>query len=294
MNIFIYEHITGGGMAGFPLPRSLAYEGEAMLRALACDLSRTSGVVLITSRDARLTPLAFPSVLDFERCMREAESVWPIAPETGGALEKISRDTLARGKTLLGSEPETVRICASKLETFSLLDKTGIAAVPTFRAEDSLPLSESGWIVKPDDGAGCLDTQFCHSREDAVRLAQETGRILQPFVQGEACSLSLLCREGKARLLSCNRQRIELNDGALKFLGCEPASFDDTGGVLSNLASRIADTLPGLWGYCGVDFVQIETGPVVVEVNPRLTTSYVGLSAQLGVNVAALVLEYAN
>lgn len=277
-------------MAGLPLARSLAQEGEAMLRALACDLSKISGVELITSRDARLAPLDFPPALDFERCMQVAQAVWPIAPETGGALEKISCDTLARGKTLLGSEPETVRICASKLETFYVLAKAGIAAVPTFRAGDRLPRSDSGWIVKPDDGAGCLDTEFRRASEDAVHLARKTERILQPFVQGEACSLSLLCREGKARLLSCNRQRIELNGGDFKFLGCEPASFDDRSGVLSNLASRLAHTLPGLWGYCGVDFVQTETGPIVVEVNPRLTTSYVGLSDALGENVAHIVL----
>jgi tyramine---L-glutamate ligase len=57
------------------------------------------------------------------------------------------------------------------------------------------------------------------------------------------------------------------------------------------LAQRIAVAIPGLWGYVGVDFVQTADGPLVLEVNPRLTTSFCGLRAALGVNVAALVLD---
>jgi len=49
--------------------------------------------------------------------------------------------------------------------------------------------------------------------------------------------------------------------------------------------------MPGLWGLCGVDFVETGAGPVVIEVNPRLTTSYAGLHRAIGINPAHLVLE---
>ena len=54
-------------------------------------------------------------------------------------------------------------------------------------------------------------------------------------------------------------------------------------------SSRIAAAIPGLWGYVGVDLIDTPAGPVVLEINPRLTTSYCGLGGVLGVNLAALV-----
>jgi predicted ATP-grasp superfamily ATP-dependent carboligase len=52
--------------------------------------------------------------------------------------------------------------------------------------------------------------------------------------------------------------------------------------------------VPGLWGYCGVDFIETPEGPVVVEINPRLTMSYVGLRDATGINPAELVLGMAG
>ena len=56
-------------------------------------------------------------------------------------------------------------------------------------------------------------------------------------------------------------------------------------------AQRIAEALPGLWGYVGVDLVLSAAGPMVLEVNPRLTTSYAGLREAIGANPAAFVLQ---
>ncbi len=59
---------------------------------------------------------------------------------------------------------------------------------------------------------------------------------------------------------------------------------------LAGLAQRVAEALPGLWGYVGVDFILSDAGAMVLEVNPRLTTSYVGRRKSIGANPAAWVL----
>jgi predicted ATP-grasp superfamily ATP-dependent carboligase len=48
--------------------------------------------------------------------------------------------------------------------------------------------------------------------------------------------------------------------------------------------------LPGLRGYVGVDVVLTRSEAVVIEVNPRLTTSYLGVRSAIEENVAALAL----
>ena len=49
-------------------------------------------------------------------------------------------------------------------------------------------------------------------------------------------------------------------------------------------ALRTCQALPGLRGYIGVDLVLTESEPVVIEVNPRLTTAYLGVRSALGGN----------
>jgi predicted ATP-grasp superfamily ATP-dependent carboligase len=65
----------------------------------------------------------------------------------------------------------------------------------------------------------------------------------------------------------------------------------DSDGRYAQLAREVARALPGLWGYVGIDVIDAVDGPIVVEINPRLTTSYAGLRRALGINAAELVLD---
>jgi predicted ATP-grasp superfamily ATP-dependent carboligase len=56
------------------------------------------------------------------------------------------------------------------------------------------------------------------------------------------------------------------------------------------LAARIAAAVPGLWGCVGVDLISTPGGPVVLEINPRLTTSFSALRRATGLNAPAMVL----
>jgi predicted ATP-grasp superfamily ATP-dependent carboligase len=51
-------------------------------------------------------------------------------------------------------------------------------------------------------------------------------------------------------------------------------------------AVRTCQALRGLRGYVGVDMVLTESEAFVIEVNPRLTTAYVGVRAALGGNIS--------
>ena len=56
-------------------------------------------------------------------------------------------------------------------------------------------------------------------------------------------------------------------------------------------AQVLARAVPGLRGYVGVDLVwHAQRGPVLIEINPRVTMACVGLSAALGRNLASAVL----
>jgi formate-dependent phosphoribosylglycinamide formyltransferase (GAR transformylase) len=57
------------------------------------------------------------------------------------------------------------------------------------------------------------------------------------------------------------------------------------------VAKRVVKSISGLQGYVGVDFVLTKEAAVIVEVNPRLTTSYVGLRRVVNFNPAQAVVS---
>src|SRR5689334_2657402 len=104
MRIFVYEHVTGGGLAGRPLPRVLGREGLAMRAALLEDLAATRQHDIITTMDVRALRDA-PSGVEviavdahdhnrarsatIDAVIAGADAVWLIAPETEGCLERL-------------------------------------------------------------------------------------------------------------------------------------------------------------------------------------------------------------
>ncbi len=274
-----------------------------MLRTLIGDLAACPGVDLLCSRDERLPPIPGIESIKvgsgddpfaaFARGAAHADAVWPTAPETGRALELLAMQVESLGKTLLGCRPAAVRIAASKCRTAETLAAAGIPAVPTVTADAAMPTWSGRWVTKPDDGAGAEDTLIADDGPTAsARVRADPGcLVVQPWLEGPSISLSMLCVDGESLLLSCNRQRLRISDGRVTLAGLEVNAGIEGAAALAHLAGRIAKAIPGLWGYVGVDLVLTEHGPVVLEVNPRLTTSYCGLGRALGINVAAMVLD---
>lgn len=310
MRLLICEYVTGGGFVGSPLPPGLAREGDMMVGALVKDVAALDDIEVVSVRDARLAPAEFSGACRVIRvdespwavwraAIEQVDAVWPIAPETGGALLRLSELVSRAGRTLIGSRPHSVSLATSKRATARHLASHGVAVVPTVRAREvlhhDLPAGKHGWVVKPDDGAGAEATRLFR-RADELRqwLAASSGAdnlVVQPYVPGVAASLSVLCRDGRSWLLSCNRQDIAIEGGAFRFRGCVVGGLEHRRPLCAHVAAAVSAAIPDLWGYVGIDFVDGDGGPVVLEVNPRLTTSYVGLRQAIGVNPAGLVLR---
>jgi predicted ATP-grasp superfamily ATP-dependent carboligase len=305
LRILVCEYVTGGGLAGRDLPPSLAREGDMMLAALVKDLGALAGIEVLATRDSRLPPPDFPARFHrvepgddpwavWRALLATADAFWPVAPEQDGILESLSLLARESGRRLIGCRPPAIRLTASKRATAEQLAARGVAAVPGW-PPGQIPDAADGWVVKPDRGAGCEDTILFRRRSELEDwLAQDrqaTDIVVQPYMTGPAGSLSVLYGDGAAWLLACNRQKVALRDGRFHYLGGVVGGFEAGRGTYRDLAESVGKAIDGLWGYVGIDFVAGRDGPVVLEINPRLTTSYVGLHRALGVNPAGLVLD---
>jgi tyramine---L-glutamate ligase len=301
VRLLVIEFITAGGCHDSSLPLALAQEGEFMLQAVLRDARELSNLQVTVPRDARMhAPSTDVRTIAIDgdpwpawrALAAEADAVLAIAPETDGVLERLNSMILAQGVRLLGCSVEAVGQTASKLATADRLRAHGIEAALTVRADDAIPSSRNGWIVKPDDGVGSEDVWAASTAAELRQCLQRVpDPIVQPLVSGDAISLSLLCTTRANRVLACNRQMQVFRRRRLRQVGVEVNGAHAHAVRLSALAGDICAVIPGLKGYVGVDLILTDTGPVVLEINPRLTTAYAGLSASIGCNALDLVLR---
>lgn len=288
---------------------SLSREGSSMIFALLKDLAEIPELTLTATRDSRLElpTLSTPTVdwitVDpnssdmpwLESAIENVDAVWPIAPETGGVLESICNLVTRKGKVLLNTPAEGVRLAASKFLTATRLEGSGVPVVPTDRwqGQSSAPASFP-FVIKPDDGVGCEDTRIIsevQQWEEFRGHSPASHWIMQPLLEGDSLSLCALFSSGEAVLLSVNRQHIQRQNDGFKLRGCAVNAIADEGGIFSGLLKKIATAFPELWGYVGVDLIRNHQGLHVLEINPRLTSSYTGLRSALGLNPARLVID---
>ena len=299
-----------------------------MRSALLKDLAAIDGHEIVMTTDTRFTRRIPPGVDSvpvaggfqasgasetIDALIDASDAVWLIAPETGRCLERLAARVERRGKTLLGSGAAAVRMAADKSRLPRRLARTCIGhpatavlaqgvSAPTAARRIGYPV-----VVKPSRGAGCRGVRFVRHEQDleaaidAAHRANGTGLglrssksegdplVMQGYVRGQAASVSLLADGRRAVPLAVNAQRVTAAAGFSYRGGATPFEHR-LAEAAAAAASRTCEGIPGLRGYVGVDLVLTSSGPVVIEVNPRLTMSYLGLRAVLDDNVAALAL----
>jgi tyramine---L-glutamate ligase len=327
VRLFLYEFITGGGLlpvegasatSTSELPSSLLAEGRAMISALAADALAIPGVELWLMWDARLALPELPAecihvVADrasaehcFAHLAAEAEGTILIAPESDLILAERAERVQEVNGTLLSASEELIVLCSDKQLTAEHLEEAGIAVPHGVRIFPGANLPRDfifPAVLKPILGCGSQDVHFLAELPAGNPLL--VAARLEVFCPGQAASVAVLC--GTENSTERSRPRL-LPLPACRQLLAEDGTFAYQGGSLplpaelaqraESLALRAVASLPRPLGYIGVDLVLGAAADgsqdVVIEVNPRLTTSYVGLRQATDDNLLAAWLQFAR
>ena len=282
-----------------------------MLWALLADFRAWGAVHTITTLDVRLENLSLPAdeivrvapgqhQATFSFLLAHSDAVLIIAPETDGILARLSTMAEEAGIPLLGSSPAAVAIAADKAVCYQRFCQAGLptpltrqadlAAAPQVADEIGYPL-----VVKPLDGVGCEGVCLVTGPAglvDALTLLRHTTCqetiLLQNFVAGTPASVSLLVAEGRALSLSLNGQEIKVGCPFTYRGGLVPLTHPAEARAFE-VAQAAVGLVPGLRGYVGVDLVLAQEEVFLMEINPRLTTSYIGLRQVLHLNLAQAI-----
>lgn len=274
-----------------------------------------------------VVPLVPGCTATLSALMASVDAVWLVAPETNRCLEYLAARVERQGKALLGPGAAVIRRASDKGRLPRRLARIGIRHPETVvlalasaglrrgrpGVDARVAARQIGYpvVVKPVRGAGSQGVGLArHARElpgaldsaldgalDGAHRANGTGPVgvegnvvMQRYVRGTAASVSLLADGGgRAVVLAVNAQRVSASSG-FSYRGGQTPFDHPLAAAAAEAAVRTCGALPGLRGYVGVDLVLTDEGPVVIEVNPRLTTAYLGVRAVLEENVAALAL----
>jgi predicted ATP-grasp superfamily ATP-dependent carboligase len=315
--------MSGGGYAGLPISNSVLSEGFGMLRTVTSDFKAAGHeiTVLLDNRISRLNPpinadctvpIFYPQeVKNFlSNIAKINNGVLIVAPETAQILQSLVELVEKTGKVSLNCESNAISKVANKNVLYQILEKNHLAIPKTLSLTVNDELAEVKRAIKnklsypvvfkPVDGVSCSGLSIVREEsqvEKAVEIIKaksaEENFVVQEFINGESASVSLLCAKGKSFAISLNQQTIRAD-------APEEASCYEGGSVpfdhplkqdAFTIAEKVVGCFEGLRGYVGVDLVLAKDKVFVVDVNPRLTASYVGLSQVAKFNVAEAIVK---
>lgn len=317
--VLVYEFFTGGGCPPGDLPPGLSAEALGMLWALLRDFRRWGAVQTITAIDPRFeeqvpglnrNTLPADQVVTaqpgheeiFRSLLKGCDAAILIAPETDGILARLTAQAEEAGIPVLGSSAFAVAAAADKSVCHRLFREAHlptpdthvvsfVGAVQTAREMD-FPL-----VVKPIDGIGCEGVcrvdrypDFAEALNVVRRATRRDELLLQSFAEGIHASASILIAGGQCVPLSLNRQLIEAGSPFI-YLGSEvPIEFGNSFNALQPACTAVK-LIHGMKGYAGVDLILKQDAVELVEINPRITTSYIGLRQVAQINLAQAIWE---
>jgi predicted ATP-grasp superfamily ATP-dependent carboligase len=203
----------------------------------------------------------------------------------GAAMLRAALDDLA---ALPGVTPVPVQ-ARSRFTTLAPSCDAALVIAPEF---DDILASFAYWfetstcrLLGPDGDAVRLTA-------DKLALADHLRRAGVPTPATTAVRGVVKPRHGTP-LRACT-QTIREEGGRLSYQGGSLPIAPDLEVRAVALAARAVEAVPGLKGYYGVDLVLGDNplDDVVIEINPRLTTSYLGLRALAANNLMAVLLGH--
>ncbi|MFM8634295.1 MAG: ATP-grasp domain-containing protein [Planctomycetia bacterium] len=301
MRVLLYEWCCSGGLGGAPKGEafdSIAREGRMMLEALAADASKDPSLEVTVLVDAT-RPIDLPKGThavpvseghEVEMLLTAAhDAAWTliVAPESDGILAERVRAVRSACRQVLGCDDVFIAIASDKQSTIQALAAAGVP-VPAGRGMAAGETVPPGFrlpaVRKARDGAGCDGLTIIH---DAAIAPSSRPSRLEAFVSGMPVGVSCLCGPSGIEPLPPMRQRFS-QDASPRYLGSEILDDADLAARAAGLARRaVAAVMAAAGGIAAAGWVGVDMmlggredgrDDRVLEVNPRLTTSFVWLA----------------
>jgi len=154
---------------------------------------------------------------------------------------------------------------SSKEKTIEFLEKKSVDHIGKARQR------KGRFVIKPIYGAGSFKVKI--SRKYNFKKTE----VIQDYMTGIKGSFSMLCKDKKFVLISCNKQITKIIDNKIIQRGIIIGGLEKERLKIGYLAKQICNVTRGLFGLIGVDIIKQNGKWYVLEINPRFTSSYNGI-----------------
>jgi predicted ATP-grasp superfamily ATP-dependent carboligase len=243
-----------------------------------------------------------------------------MAAEENLELFKLTRIIENKGVFVLAPTSEAVLLCSDKLKTYKHLKKcfkddsplinTYAINMGCFKEESAYgnditdeffhkysPLFDhhSKMVIKPADGVACQGIKILKSFLELVDALKSMKTslpyiLLQKFVEGQPCSVSLISDGVNAIPLSLNLQKIKFDEEGFEYGGGQVPWDHPLKDEAMEIAKNAVESIEGIKGYVGVDLI-LSDRVHLLEINSRLTTPYIALRNLTNQNLALVIIK---
>ncbi|MFX0132995.1 MAG: ATP-grasp domain-containing protein [Candidatus Hodarchaeota archaeon] len=328
-SIFIFEFVSGGGFTQVNIPSSLFCEGFGMLRSIISDFKLLDFEIhtILDYRISFLSNLIQADVIKtvnfnenyintFKSLINECRYVFIIAPESSDILFELTKIAKKSNKTILSTNLRGIKLGSSKIKTYKILRKNKVFTPRTYKIAYKKAHLDLDFIIqkyrklkcpiviKPEDGVGAESIYYFEKEWQILDFFKEPNRnfdnkrnfVLQEFVEGRDLSISLIGAPNLSEIhpfiLSVNSQDINIKSLKSEYFGgyTPVENYKDMIKELSFILKK--RDFSKIEGYFGIDFIlKYPHSFCFIEINPRLTTSYIGLRNAINLNCAELILN---
>lgn len=320
MKLLLFEWLTSGGLwrdgARPDLDCSMQRQGREMLRAITEDFLGF-GIEILLPIDGRMTEL-IPDQIGLEKRQVEltddlasklvefgdqVDHVMLIAPESEGCLSSCIEWLGPMAEKLISPDAEFAAIASDKESTFKHLSAHGFTRFPAGgnlgeqlsqgKAIEDFPLPA---VLKPNDGAGSEEVTLVTDWSAAIsQLTKPADHYrVEAFIGGTPVSVSVLCGGASNEVLVPTVQIFDREPFG-HYVGAGYPVDSVVADRAIEMVTEVVTVLPATRGYIGMDMVIGETrqGDCLIEINPRLTMSYLKLREIYPDNLARRMLDRA-
>jgi len=255
----------------------------------------------------------------FKNSLDPCEKAFIIAPEFSNILYNLTKIVKDHNKQLLSIDLKGIQLGSSKIKTYEYFRNNNIETPETYQipSVNGLDMNfvlkkfnelKRPIIIKPEDGVGA-ESIFYFENQNQIRNFFKEAKynidfnrkyILQKYIEGKDLSVSLIGAPYNPKnlsiapkILSINFQDVNIKDSAIQseyYGGYTPVkNYVQINKSLSNIFNTL--DLSMFNGYFGIDFIKNKDNICFIEINPRLTTSYIGIRNIININPAEIILN---
>ena len=295
--ILIYEYITGGGLINEDLTSDLMHEATLMTKSLYSSGENSRYFDCDHLLDYRLKDLYKDNSIIIRKkddlyntnLLRNYNYVLPVIPESNLKLYDYAKYLEANKINMLLSDSKTIKICSDKYEFYKFIRNNKLNTIKTY-LKYTENMNGRKFVIKDRYGVGC---SYVKITKDINKLRTiNSNNIIQDYIVGQDYSVSVFFTREGFKLLTINKQCIRINQNDQIYLfGIMINIKHDCYIKIISIISKIKNIFPGLRGFVGIDLLINNKEIFIIEINPRLTTSFVGVYDTLGVNIIDLIIN---